>query len=190
LKTAAESNSLVLVGKVVDAKALKGELKVLLFSGEAFWNKKVKVIYLKKADGENPQPFNLVNLKPEGGKFILKLSEVHDRTTAEKLKGCEVWIESSLFATTKGETVYLRELLGFELIADGRAVGTIKGFDSNVAQDLLVVELKGVVAATALVPLIKEFLVRIDHEKKTVEMMLPEGLLELETKKESESETE
>ena len=68
------------------------------------------------------------------------------------------------------------ELIDFKvLLADGRHVGKVKGFSSNGAQDLLIIEeLSG---KESEVPLVKPFIKRLSFKDRVIELELPKGLL-------------
>jgi ribosomal 30S subunit maturation factor RimM len=59
------------------------------------------------------------------------------------------------------------------VLNEDQEIGVVTGFETNMSQDILVVNEK------ILIPLIKEFLVKIDDENKIVFMKLPPGLLEV-----------
>jgi 16S rRNA processing protein RimM len=69
-------------------------------------------------------------------------------------------------------------------------VGFVKEFSSNTVQDLLVVQNKDSVFE---IPFVKDFVVKIDFDQRTILMNLPEGLLQINDKdydKESVVETD
>jgi len=168
-------NPLIKIGKIVQAHGLKGEVKVYLFSGEASWYKQLEFIVL---NGDESKPIEVITKTFRNDRLVLKLKGVDDRNSSEALKGSEVSILEELLNSKKGEAVFLRELLGFKVIDNGLEVGTVSGFESTNFQDIIIIDLINS-QKKALVPLVQEFLVKTDFEKKEIHMNLPTGLLEV-----------
>jgi 16S rRNA processing protein RimM len=166
------------VGKVLEPRGLRGELKVHIFSGEAHWASKVKEVHLEIRGEMKSFPVDSARVTPHG--LILKLRGLDDRTAAEKVKGAKVFVQSDFFQSKKGEKIFLKEILGFTVITveddNQTLLGTIRSFESNGPQDLIVVE---GARGEFLIPLVKDFIVKINHKDKTVLMSRPQGLLEV-----------
>ena len=94
------------------------------------------------------------------------------------MRKSQVYIPEELLEAEPGETIYLHQIEGFELMdKEGKSLGCIVGFASNGPQDLLRVQTSG---GEALVPFVDAFIEGIDFEKNQVIMDLPPGLLALE----------
>lgn len=163
------------VGKVMDAHGIRGDLYCLLFSGDASWSEKLKTLNLRQ--GDKNLEFEIQRTKPFKKGFIVTLKEVKDRNQAEALKGAEVWADEDVFVATPGESLYLREIMGFQVCdSEGKVIGMIESFSTNGSQDLLVVKSD---KDTYEIPFVEDFVTSIDHESKKIQMDLPEGLLEI-----------
>lgn len=167
-----------MIGKVREAHGLKGDLYVLIFSGEISWAKRLKKFTLQ-AKGENEtQEFTVERVKPFKKGIIVKAAEVADRTAAEALEHFEFFIAEDLLISKPGEAIYLSEIKNFKLKdPEQNILGEIVGFSSNGAQDLLVVEAKG---KKVEVPFVDAFIKKIDFKHQSVVMDLPEGLFDIE----------
>lgn len=167
-----------LVGKVKDAHGLRGELYVLIFSGEVPWAKKLKSFELRSPKTGEAVTFDVEKMKPFKQGLILKPTTMADRNAAEAVKGYEFYIPADIFVSKPGETIFLNEILEFMVknVAQEN-IGPIKGFSSNGAQDLLVIETS---KGKAEIPFVEAFIKKIDFKHKTVVMDLPEGLLDIE----------
>lgn len=183
------------VGKIKEAHSLKGELYALIFSGEVAWLESINKIYLgpllsssgsAKAKGAEVQgptvelesltPFKVTRFKPHKKGVIIKLEGLADRTQAEKWEGFGFYVEDEAFISEPGETLFLGELIGYELIDQSKvSYGPILEFLSNGTQDLLVVKLE---SKEYLVPFVDPLIEKIDHVSKKIFMNLPEGLFE------------
>ena len=166
-----DNKALTLIGKVLDAHGIKGDIYCFVFSGDASWVPKLKEIYL------NENKFIINRAKPFKKGFIANLETVTDRNRAEELKGADVRVASQMFISQPGEAFYLVELMNYT-VKDKvlGVVGVVESFSSNGIQDLLDVNSND---KSYEIPFVKEFVTRIDHDKKIIEMSLPEGLLEI-----------
>lgn len=170
-----------LVGKVKDAHGLKGEIYILVFSGDISWLSHLKTCTLQsKTTLVSSLVGKVERTKPFKDGFILKLAEIPDRTLAEKYKGSDFLVEEDIFVSKKGETIFLNEILNFELKDPAQNIlGKVVAFSSNGVQDLLVVE-RTSDQKKVDVPFVEAFINKIDWENKAVIMDLPEGLLDLD----------
>ena len=170
------SEKFVKVGKVKDAHGIRGELFLVFFGGEADWIDELDSIRLVNDLGEpDPKNFAIKSVRPHKNGMILKSADIKDRNMAETLKGRVIEIPEELLISEKGESIYLREILGFVVHTKAQgAVGPVTGFSSNVVQDLLVVKAKNGVFE---IPFVKDFVETIDYDAKTIHMILPVGLL-------------
>lgn len=168
------------VGKVKDAHSLKGELFILIFSGETAWIKKLKNFKLNSA------LYNVEKVKPHKNGLILKAAEIQDRTQAEALKGQAFSIPTDLLVSQKGEVIYLSEILQFQVYDRDQLLGPVESISSNGAQDLLVIQYA---KKEIEIPFVAEFIEKIDYEKKIILMKLPSGLIEIQLGLDSEPES-
>ncbi|WII71136.1 ribosome maturation factor RimM [Bdellovibrio sp. 22V] len=167
-----------LVGKVREAHGLKGDLYVIIPSGDISWAKRMKSFALKAKDAEELETFEVERTKPFKKGLIVKAKEVTDRTMAESLEHMEFHIEDDLLISKPGETIFLSEIKNFKLKdPEQKLLGEIVAFSSNGVQDLLVVEAGG---KKVEVPFVDAFIKKIDFKHQTVIMDLPEGLFDLE----------
>ena len=162
------------VGKVKDAHGIKGELFIVLFAGEAAWLGELKEIRLASEDGDTKVfPVKSVRLHKNG--LIAKSADIRTRNEAEALIGRLFEIPAELLVSKPGETVFLREVHGFKVVTKQKGeVGTVTGFSSNGAQDLLVIETNW---GEFEVPFVEAYVEEIDYEGRVMRLDLPEGLL-------------
>lgn len=159
-----------LIGKIKEAHGLKGELYVLVFAKDTSWAKQLKVMQI------SGKTYNVIRAKAHRDGLIVACEGVTDRNASEALRSLEVSIPSDLLVSRKGETIYLKEILGFMVINNDVEIAAIESFSSNGPQDLLVVSYQKM---RVEIPFVEAFIQRIDFEKKEVHMDFPEGLLEL-----------
>ncbi|MEQ1664581.1 MAG: ribosome maturation factor RimM [Bdellovibrionales bacterium] len=168
------------VGWVKDAQGIKGEIFVRLKAERAEWLNELKEVRLNsKIHGV--KTFELERARKHKNGLIVKMKGVNDRNLAETFKGYEFEIENSLLVSKPGESIYLNELLGFEVVDKNLGLlGLVKGFWSNGAQDLLLIDyiMGDKPAREIMIPFVKDFIENINFESKKIEMILPDGLLE------------
>jgi 16S rRNA processing protein RimM len=102
-------------------------------------------------------------------RFLVHFEGVADRAAAERLRGVELSAE----ALEVPGTLWVHELVGTSVrdAATGAVLGTVAAIEANPASDLLVLESGG------LIPL--RFVTTHDAAAATVEVEIPEGLLDL-----------
>jgi 16S rRNA processing protein RimM len=167
------NKKLIKTGKVIEAKGLRGEVRVLFFSGDGTWASKIKNVYLTEL--HTPYKVEKISATSKSDRICIKLKEINDRTSAENLKGVEIFIDEKEMQSFVGEEIFLREILDFTVLDGKKTVGKVQGFDSNTAQDLMLLEKPD--GKVALIPFVNEFIVKIDFKNLKVFMDLPEGLL-------------
>ncbi|MFN8789920.1 MAG: ribosome maturation factor RimM [Bdellovibrionales bacterium] len=164
------------IGKVKDPHGLKGELYILVFSKDVSWLSRLQELQLRRST-EAPQTYKILTKRAHKDGFLVRVTGIEDRNASEAVKGCEVWIPEELLVSRKGETIFLREILGFAVFLKDRCVGHVESFSSNGPQDLLVIRNEEHVFE---VPFVEAFIVNLDFSNRRLEMDFPEGLIKLE----------
>lgn len=178
----------VTVGRVKDAHGLKGELFITLKAGEASWLKRLKTLRLVPPTSGEPKTYPIKSARVHKNGMIVLSPEITDRNQAEALKGWSFEIPSEFLVSNPGEEIYLIEIQGFRVNVIGKGdVGVIVGFSSNGAQDLIIVKTE---TGEFDIPLVRQFVKKIDYKAQIVEMELPVGLLGEDIGDEPEPESE
>jgi 16S rRNA processing protein RimM len=123
-------------------------------------------------------PFFIENSALHKNDFLrVKFEDIDNEEQADEILGCELYLPLSFLPKLEGNQFYYHEVIGFE-IEDQRlgVVGKIVSVNDSTAQPLFEV-LNGTVEI--LIPMIDQFLVKIDRDNKKVVMNLPEGLVEM-----------
>ena len=177
----------VLLAKLVRPHGLKGELvaEVLTDFPERFHQRPQVFLILPERIGTRPREVHVENFWFLRSRIILKFQGIDSINEAETLRDFAVAIPGAERAPLDAGSVYVSDLVGcrvFDLNRDGAEAGEIVDVDRGSSNtDLLVVRTPGArgAAAEALIPFVREYLVRIDAPGRRVEMRLPEGLLEI-----------
>jgi 16S rRNA processing protein RimM len=162
-----------LIGKIKDAHGLRGDIYVIFFSKDYSWADLIEELYIEDT------PYNVVKLAEHKDGLKIQLEGFTNRNQSEALIGKQVFLPADFFFTDDDEEgIFLSEIENFKVIDEVLGeVGTITGFSSNVAQDLLVVTSSS--GKEYDIPFVNEFIVEIKRDDKVLLMKLPEGLLEI-----------
>ena len=104
---------------------------------------------------------------------------ITDRSGAEKYTNCELVIrESERWELPEGE-YYADDLAGLEARAeDGALLGKVLRADNGAAHDYLILDLIQAPGRETLLPILPEFVPRVDIVGGFVTVRIPEGLLD------------
>lgn len=164
------------IGKVKEAHGLKGELYVIVFSKDTSWSDDIEEVLLTSQKDETLN-LKVERVKPHKDGIIIKLEGIIDRNKSESLKGWSFSIPEEDLVSEEGETIYLKEVLNFEVYLKDQFVGFIKSFSSNGIQDLLIIQHDD---HTYEVPFVSDFILNIDFEAQKLFMNFPEDLMNLD----------
>jgi 16S rRNA processing protein RimM len=176
-----------LLARLVRPQGRRGELTAELLTDfpERFHQRRRLYLIPPERVGTSPREIELENFWFLRSRIILKFRGIDSINEAEALRGFTVAIPAEERAPLEPGSVYAGELIGCHVIDlnhDSLDVGQIVDLDrgsSNI--ELLVVHRRGVRGPDreVLIPLVKEYLVRMDPDHQRVEMRLPDGLLEI-----------
>lgn len=159
----------ILMGKIVNAVGLKGEVKVYNYSDSLRAYEDTESLYiddvLHKVEG----------VRAHKGTVILKLEGINDRNDAESVKGCDIFItEDDLPRLPEGQ-FYIRDLIGMTVKEEsGDYLGKLENVIQNTAQDVL--EIAREDGRKILIPKVAQFVLNIDGAKREITVRLIEGM--------------
>lgn len=164
------------LGKIAKKFSFKGEVLIYLDTDEPELYEDMESIFVEF--NKNLIPFFIENSSLHKNDFLrVKFEDVDNEEQADEIIGSEVYLPISMLPKLEGNKFYFHEVIGFE-IEDKRlgVFGKIVSINDSSAQPLFEV-VNG--SVEILVPMIDQFLVKIDRENKKVIMDLPEGLVEM-----------
>ena len=107
----------------------------------------------------------------------IKFEDIDTETDAEQLLKAEIYLPLELLPELEGNAFYYHEIMGFTIIDEKFGeVGTIIGVNDSTAQALFVIDREG---QEILIPMNDEFINKVDRDSKTIEVVTPEGLIDL-----------
>jgi 16S rRNA processing protein RimM len=164
------------IGKLVAAFGLKGELILKHALGKKTSLKDVEAVFVEEHKGSYLPYFVESAKAKDTEETYLKLESVDTRESAARLSTKNLWLLETDFRKLAGKTAAI-SLLGFTVITDEEEnLGPVEEVIEQPHQVLLRVTLDG---KEALIPLHAESLDKIDHQKKEVHVILPDGLLDI-----------
>jgi 16S rRNA processing protein RimM len=170
------TDDLILVGRVTRPHAVRGEVRVLPYSGDPKQMLQYSRVLLAAADqGATPVLYKVERARMQKNSVVLQLEGCSSRDGAEQLVRSSVYVYPEDLPEPAENEFYLREFEGKILrTAEGQMVGKIIGFLADSPQTVLQVQGE---RQEYLIPLAPAFLRNIDHREVTV--ALPSGLLEI-----------
>jgi 16S rRNA processing protein RimM len=164
------------LGKIAKKFSFKGEVLIYLDTDEPEEYQDMESVFVEF--NNNLVPYFILNSSLHKNDFLrVKFEDVDSEEEADAIMGNAIYLPLKMLPKLTGNKFYYHEVIGFE-IEDKRlgVFGIIQSINDSSAQPLFEV-LNG--AIEILVPMIDQFLVKIDRDNKKVIMDLPEGLVEM-----------
>jgi 16S rRNA processing protein RimM len=172
----------VTLARIAKTQGRHGEVAADLFSDfpERFAER--HRVFALNAQGER-QELELEGFWPHKGRIVLKFAGVDSISDAEGLIGSEIQIPANERAELEEGANYISDLVGCMVIAkvagsEGeRELGPLRAVQFGAGEAALLVIGEG--RQELLIPYATEFVKRVDVEHKRIELLLPEGMLEI-----------
>ena len=168
-----EQDDFLLVGTLGLPFGIKGQVKLHTLTSRPEHLRRLETLFL----GEKRRAVTLrraIQHKPNI--LLLTLDGIEDRTTAEAVRGEEVFIRESDAAPLEEDEYFLHDLPGLRVeTTAGEHVGTVKEVLETGANDVLVVE--RVAGGEVLVPMIHDVVKALDIGAQRLVIEPIDGLL-------------
>lgn len=165
------------IGCFSKTHGIKGTL-VLKAKGEVEWSD-LKVLFVDMSG--NKAPFFIKKCNEANQGILLELEEVDTVEKATALLNKSVYAEER-FVIEEEEA---GQWLGFEVIDRNRGpLGTVQAESNNGQHSIIEVNYSGYLV---LLPMVEEFMVKIDEVKKQIQYHAPEGLIDLYLREDEEN---
>ena len=163
------------IGKLVGTFGVKGELILKHHLGKKTSLKGLKVLFIEeRKEAFVPWFIEATRIKSDDEIYI-KFEGIDQKEQAHKLAQKEVWLPEVDFKKFSAGTSPL-QLLGFEIMEEGKPLGIIREVIEQPHQLLCRIEMNG---KEVYVPLHENTIKKIDRKKQKVIVELPPGLLEI-----------
>lgn len=164
------------LGKIVKKHSFKGEVIIKLDTDEPDLYENLESVFVDL--GNNLIPFFIEkSTLSKATMFRVKFEDVNTEADAEAILRSEVYLPLDLLPKLSGDKFYYHEVIGFKVIdASFGEVGNIVSINDSTAQPLFEIDREG---KEIFIPMIDDFIKKVDRENKTIEVETPEGLIDL-----------
>lgn len=169
-----EAEALLEVGTIVGTHGLRGDLKVRLRSGDPSILKGVKRIQLCLVSG-SVKTLDICRSVLHKGQLLLRFAGYESINLVDEFSGARLLIKEEQLPDLKEGEYYWGELKGLEVVdAHHGLLGQLDDLLTTAAHDTYVVNGP---FGEVLIPVVKQFVKKIDLENGLVQVDLPEGLV-------------
>ncbi len=164
------------LGKIVKKHSFKGEVVIKLDTDEPYLYENLESVFVDL--GNNLIPFFIQKSSlSKSTMFRVKFEDVNTEQDAEAIVRAGVYLPLTLLPKLAGNQFYYHEVIGFTVVDTSFGnVGIIHGINESAAQPLFEIDRDGV---EIFIPLIDDFIQKVDRQNKTIEVTTPEGLIAL-----------
>ena len=162
------------IGKIVNTRGIKGEVKVIPLTDRLERFNCLEWIYIDK---NNCLEKYFIESTSFFKNFVyIKFKEVKDLETAENLKGLYVKVDRENAVKLPQDTYFICDLIDSHVYeCEGRFLGKLKDVLKTGSNDVYIIETEG--EKEILVPALKTVVKEINLEEKIIRVSLPEGLI-------------
>ncbi len=114
---------------------------------------------------------------PHKGHLVLRFAGLDSISEAEELVGCELQVPREERAKLEPGWSYVSDLIGCVVLDGDREIGTIHALQFGAGEAPLLIVREG--TKEYEIPYAAAYLKSVDLEHKRIQMLLPEGLLEV-----------
>lgn len=164
------------LGKVVKKYSFKGEVLIKLDTDEPEIYETMESVFVEQH--KNLIPFFIEDSYLHKSELLrVKFEDVDSEEEAEELVGTHLYLPLEFLPKLTGNRFYYHEIIGFTARDSVFGIlGIITAVNDSTAQALFEIEHNN---QKLLVPIIDQFLEKVDRENKTIHLNLPEGFMDL-----------
>lgn len=164
------------LGKIVRKHSFKGEVVIKLDTDEPELYQNMESVFVDL--GNNLIPFFIEkSLLQKGNQLRVQFEDMCSEEEADAVLKSDVYLPLDLLPKLAGNKFYFHEIIGFKIVdLNYGLVGTIDGVNDKTAQPLFEVSNGD---KEVFIPMIDDFIKKVDRENKTIEVETPAGLIEL-----------
>ena len=153
-------NNNIVIGQIVRAVGIRGELKVKPLTDDMLRYKKLKSVYV------NGVPYQICSCRFDKAFVFLKLSGIDTRDDAEKRVDDFVEIDRVHSVDLSDDSYFIVDIVGCKFyLSDGSEIGVVTDVSQYGAADVFTIE-NG--KSVYRCPFLKKLVVKIDTESKVI----------------------
>lgn len=164
------------LGKIVKKHSFKGEVVIKLDTDEPEQYRNLESVFVDL--GNNLVPFFIEKSSlSKGTMFRVQFEDVYSEEDAEAILRSGVYLPLSLLPKLEGNKFYYHEVIGFSVVDEAHGViGEITHINDRAAQPLFEIKSGD---KEVFIPMIDDFIQKVDRENKQILVKTPEGLIDL-----------
>ena len=164
---------MISVGVITKAHGIKGHVIVLPFTFDSSRFKKLKTVYI----GSETQSYTVESVDVGAKGVRLKLSEINTRNLSESLVKKEIMIPETEKLPLPKDQFYYDDLLLCDVYNQfDKKIGKLVGLLEGVSNEIYVI--KNDTGKEILIPVVKQFIKKIDIEAKRIDIEEIPGLVD------------
>lgn len=164
------------LGKIVRKHSFKGEVVAKLDTDEPELYENLESVFITL--GNDLVPFFLEeSLLQKGNQLRIKFEDIDSEEAADTILGSALYLPLKYLPKLTGNKFYFHEIIGFDIEDENYGlVGVITGVNDTSAQPLFEINSNGI---DVFIPMIDDFIKKVDREHKKIIVTTPEGLIDL-----------
>lgn len=127
------NNTKILVGKIVAFQGVRGDVRIQAYTATPSDLRNMQI----ESSQFKPDDFRFIRALPNSNVIIAHIRGFEDRTSAEVLRGAELFVNRESLPKLKDGEYYQTDLIGFDVVRDGETVGKVDGFQNFGAGDII-----------------------------------------------------
>ncbi len=164
------------LGNIVKKHSFKGEVVIKLDTDEPELYENMESVFVDL--GNNLIPFFIEKSSYNRGNMLrVKFEDINTEEDADAILKSGVYLPLTLLPKLSGNKFYYHEVIGFKVMDINYGnVGVLQNINDKASQPLFEIDKDGI---EIFIPLIDNFIKKIDRENRTIEVETPPGLIEL-----------
>lgn len=158
-------NQYLEAGEIVNTHGIRGEVKIMPWCDGPDFLKAFHTFYIEGT------PYQVEAARIHKNMLLCKLQGVDDVSAAQTFKNKVVKIDRDSAPVAKGR-VFIADLIGLPVYAEGEEIGTLKDVYSGPANDVYIVKGK----REYMIPAVSEFLEDVNPDEGYIKVKLLEGM--------------
>jgi 16S rRNA processing protein RimM len=165
----------VALAEIARPHGVWGEVRVKVYNTDSDLLPSRQEVLVVRRDGRE-DTIELESIRPaSAGYLLVKFRGVDDRDAADALRGSTLAVRRDEFPPLPEGEFYVCDVIGARLLGPSGEVGTVIDLTTYPSTDVLVVELDGAPQQRAEIPLVEDFVDRVDTTLDQV-VLRSEGL--------------
>ncbi len=160
------------IGKIVNTRGIKGELKILPLTDDPKRFSKLKSLLIQNKDEVIEKKIEY--LKYYKNDIYVKFDDINDLSNAEKLKEHFILIERENAIKLPKDSYFICDLIGCEVFENDKKLGEVVNIIPTGSNDVYIVRDEN--KKEILIPALKSVVKKISVKNKRIDVVMPKGL--------------